>query len=363
MKILYDHQMFSYQKYGGITKYFVELIKNISADHECHLSILFSENQYLKENRDLFNTVDLLPDINFKGKATLHKWICRVNQAYSSRRIASNNFDLLHPTFYHDYFHPKLKRPYIITVHDLIEFKFKHLFTGNNSNRDHIEKAVMNANRLIAISNNTKQDLLEIFDLDPDKIDVIHHGYNNSPSPVSENKFGDYLLFVGDRRGYKNFTLFIKAIAPLLKREGDLKVVCVGAPFSREEQSLFHQLKISKQLLAKRVDENTLNNLYAHAKAFVYPSLYEGFGLPVLEAFSNGCPACLSDSSCFPEIAADAAQYFDPTERNSILDSVEKVVYDVEWAAQLKIAGKKQLTHYSWEKTAEETLAAYQKTV
>ena len=363
MKILYDHQMFSYQKYGGITKYFVELIKNISTEHECHLSILFSENQYLKENRHLFNTVDLLSNVHFKGKATLHQWICRINQAFSGQRIASNNFDLLHPTFYHDYFSHKLKRPYIITVHDLIEFKFKHLFMESNSNREHIKKAVMNANRLIAISNNTKQDLLEIFDLNPDKIDVIHHGYNNSPSPASENKLGDYLLFVGDRRGYKNFVLFIKSIAPLLNREKTLKVVCVGSPFSREEQSLFYQLKIHEQLIAKRVDEDTLNTLYAHAKAFVYPSLYEGFGLPVLEAFSNGCPTCLSDSSCFPEIAADAAQYFDPTERHSILDAVEKVVYDTELVAQLKMAGKKQLANYSWEKTARETLASYQKTV
>lgn len=363
MKILYDHQMFSYQKFGGITKYFVELMKNMGPEHQIKLGLLFSENHYLKENQRLFKKANLLPPREFKGKATLKKHVANINGLYSRYCISNNDFDLFHPTFYDDYFLGKLKKPLVVTVHDLIEFRYKDTFFKDSINRPPMEKVIMKADRIISISENTKRDLLETFDLNPDKIDVIYHGYNNNDRVKSPNQFGKYILYVGDRGSYKNFILFIESVAALLKKERDIKVVCVGRPFIPEEMELLVRLGISDQLLALHVDEDMLNNLYANALTFVYPSLYEGFGMPILEAFSNDCPLCLSNTSCFPEIAGKAASYFDPEDAGSILTAIEKVLFDEGYAQQLRTAGKQRLKEFSWEKTAAKTLKSYEKTI
>ncbi len=364
MKILYDHQMFSYQKFGGITKYFVELIKNITPENQVNLALLFSDNHYLNENRNLFKIANLLPQREFRGRATMKKHLANVNNMYSQYCISANNFDLFHPTFYNDYYLGKIKKPYIITVHDLIEFKYKDTFFKDSINRPPMEKVIKNANRIISISENTKKDLLNTFDINPDKIDVIYHGYNKKNSRAkSTNYFGKYILYVGDRGSYKNFILFIEAVSGLLQKEKDIKVVCVGKPFNSEELDLLLRLKVADQLFALNVDEEKLNDLYAQALVFVYPSLYEGFGMPILEAFSNDCPLCVSNTSCFPEIAGNAASYFDPTDAGSILKAIERVIFNEEYAQQLRRAGKKRLTDFSWKKTAEMTLKSYEKTL
>lgn len=356
--------MFSYQKFGGITKYFMELMKNIGPqNHQVKLGLLFSENHYLQENRILFKKGNLLPGKEFRGKATMKKHLANINQLYSRYCISNGDFDLFHPTFYNDYYLGKLKKPFVLTVHDLIEFRYKDTFFKDSINRLPMEKVIKKADRIISISENTKKDLLETFNLNPDKIDVIHHGYNRNSRTKGPNKFGKYILYVGDRGSYKNFTLFIQAVAGLLRKEKDVKVVCVGRSFHQEEMDLFVQLKVEAQLVAMNVDEDTLNNLYAHALTFVYPSLYEGFGMPILEAYSNNCPICISNTSCFPEVAGVAASYFEPTDPGSILDAIEKVIYDGEFARRLRAAGKDRLASFSWEKTAEMTLASYEKTL
>jgi glycosyltransferase involved in cell wall biosynthesis len=361
MKILYDHQMFSYQKFGGITKYFVELIKNISPEHQCHLSVLFSENHYLKENHELFKKLNLLPSKDFKGKATAKEMLALLNKKYSRYRIASNNYDLFHPTFYDDYFLENIKKPYVVTVHDLIEFIYQDSFFKDSLNRPYMEKVIGNAHRIIAISEHTKMDLLRIFNLDPGKIDVIYHGFNGISTRKKSNHFGKYLLFVGERGGYKNFTGLVEAVSGLLKKDRAMKLVCVGKPFSTEEIELFQNAGIEEQLFALNVSEATLNELYSHALVFVYPSLYEGFGMPILEAFSNNCPVCLSDTSCFPEIAGEAAAYFDPSDKDSMAGCIEEVIYNKEVAEKLRKAGKIRLQDFSWQKTSQLTLKTYQK--
>jgi len=361
MKILYDHQMFSFQQFGGITKYFAELIKNLPYETKFELSLLFSENHYLKENHRIFKKMNLLPEKEFKGKATLKEYLTLLNKAYSTYKISSNKFDLFHPTFYDAYFLDILKKPYVVTVHDLIEFKYKETFFKHSHNRPHIEQVIRNANRIIAISANTKRDLLDTFNLNPDIIDVVHHGFNATHNRKKTNHFGKYILFVGDRGSYKNFIGLVEAVSSLLTKTRGLKLVCVGKPFKPEELELFRQFNIEEQLFALNVNEATLNELYSHALVFVYPSLYEGFGMPILEAFSNDCPVCLSNASCLPEIAGEAAEYFDPYNKESILNSIEKVINNKDVAERLRAIGKERLEFFSWQRTAEKTLDSYKK--
>jgi glycosyltransferase involved in cell wall biosynthesis len=364
MKTLYDHQIFSLQKYGGISKYFCELIKNIPPEHQSNLSLIISDNEYLKEENDFFKKRRIYwPAKKFKGKHFLKRKIYLLNRQYSKRSVSTGRYDLLHPTFYDDYFLSRLKRPYVITVHDLIAFKFEDDYAGKGQLKAQMEKVIKNSNRIISVSGHTKKDIIDIFDVNPEKIDVVHHGFNK-PSAVNRvNPFGKYILFVGRRARYKNFSTFIAAISGLLQKEKELKLVCVGHPFSKEERADLVKFKISEQTTALTADENTLNNLFANALIFVYPSLYEGFGMPILEAFANNCPVCLSDASCFPEIAGDAGIYFNPRDHGSISKAVEKVLYDDSFKSRMIAAGTERLEHFSWKKTANETLASYKKVI
>ena len=361
MRILYDHQIFSLQKYGGISKYFSELFRNLTEEHEYKISILHSDNHYLANNDIRVGKTNLIPNKEFKGKFTLKQINYLINQNYSKRFLAKNTFDLFHPTFYNPYFLKTLKKPYVLTVHDLIAFKFEYLSDHFSSVRPQMKEAIEKANRIIAVSENTKKDIIEQFNINPERIDVIYHGYTKPVSSNTVNSYGRYILFVGLREGYKNFDTFIKAINVLLNRERDLRIICVGKPFSKSEILMFIKLNIIDQMIAVNVDENKLNLLYSHALAFVYPSLYEGFGMPILEAFINNCPVCLSNSSCFPEIAGNAGVYFDPNNEESIRKAIEKVLYNKEFALEKINEGKKRLADFSWEKAAYETVLTYQR--
>jgi glycosyltransferase involved in cell wall biosynthesis len=364
VKILYDHQMFSLQKYGGVTKYFCELIKNLSVENKYEISLMFSDNQYLKEDHTFFRKKKFsLPNGPFHGKGFLKRKMYYLNQLHSGRSVSAGKYDLFHPTFYNNYFLDILKKPFVITVHDLIAFKFKDSHLKNDPFRYQMEKVIRKADRIISISENTKKDVIEIFKINSEKIDVVYHGYNKPQVQDNNNSYGTYILFVGRRDSYKNFTNFTKAISGVLQKENDLKLICVGEPFNKQEIIDLKKLKIREQCVALSVDEKTLINLYSNALLFVYPSFYEGFGMPILEAFANSCPVCLSDASCFPEIAKGAGIYFDPANEESILNAVQRVLYDSTYRNQMIEAGRERLTEFSWKKTADETLVSYKKTL
>jgi glycosyltransferase involved in cell wall biosynthesis len=220
---------------------------------------------------------------------------------------------------------------------------------------------IKNANRIIAVSENTKSDIIDILNVDEDKIDIIYHGYNESKKGNKTDRLGKYILFIGRRATYKNFNTFTEAICQLLKREKDMKLICTGKPFNREEIAHLTKLGIADQTFVITTGDNKLNDLYYNALVFVFPSLYEGFGMPILEAFTNDCPVCLSNTSCFPEIAGNAGAYFDPNDHGSILDAVEKVVYNKAFADELILNGQTRLKNFKWTKTIQETLDSYNK--
>lgn len=364
MNVLYDHQMFSLQQYGGVTKYFCELIKNLPDQIEYDISVAFSDNQYLKEDHAFFKKAFFsLPSPPFRGKGFLKRQIYQLNQSYSARKITSMKYDLLHPTFYNNYFIDILKTPFIITVHDLTAFKFKDSYLKDDPFRSQMGKVVKKANRVIAISENTKKDIVTYFRINPEKIDVVHHGFKKSQYNQMSNKYGRYILFVGRRDGYKNFKNFAHAISDLMQKDSDLQLICVGEKFNKQELGELKVLQILNRASAVSVDEKTLNNLYAHALVFVYPSFYEGFGMPILEAFANSCPVCLSNTSCFPEIAGEAGIYFDPSDKESMLDAISKVLNDSRFRNEMILAGKEKLNKFSWKKTADETFISYRKTL
>jgi glycosyltransferase involved in cell wall biosynthesis len=359
MKIFYDHQIFSLQKYGGISRYFCELYSHFLTMVKIHpeISILYSENTYYNK---IFHNRQILPDIHFLGKTTI---IHKINECYCKNQIRRRKFDIFHPTYYNPYFLKNLKtRPYVLTVYDMIHELFPDMLKGDNTATQK-KKVIECATKIIAISDNTRMDIINIYDIDPEKIEVIPLA-TSLQIPISDiamNLPKKYILFVGNRGYYKNFSFFLNSISSLLDEEKDLYLICAGGGvFSKDDMRLLDELKIKKKVLHYPItNDSTLSQLYQKAILFVFPSLYEGFGIPVLEAFSCGCPVAASNTSSLPEVGGDAVNYFDANNSDSIHKVIENIINDNSLQDSLRIRGYERLKLFSWEKTALNTKKVY----
>ncbi len=373
MKVLLDHQAFFMQKYGGISFYFAEIIKKMYSND----LVLPVVNDFVSNN---VNKEGILPFIEKKrvfsdliGAYYRFNFISSIKVAKNYNRFTSivnlkrNDFDIFHPTYYDPYFISYLKdKPYVLTVHDMIHEKLANFFPKDNQTVKNKRKLIKNAARIIAISKNTKHDITTMIDIDPEKIDVVYHGFHKMTNHFTKSKSlpDKYLLYVGERKGYKNFCKFIYAYAKVRETIPDVKLVCTGHPFSKEELLVFKSLRLESSILHFFAHSyKDISVLYSNAELFVFPSLYEGFGIPILEAFSCNCPIALSNASCFPEIAANAAEYFDPMSKESICKSILKVLQDSYYKKELIENGKICLKNFSWEKSALQTFQVYEKTL
>ena len=174
-----------------------------------------------------------------------------------------------------------------------------------------------------------------------------------------------YLLYVGSRSGYKNFDMFINAIASSKNLIDEMNIICFGGGvFSKLELVHFEGLGFKKgQINQVSGGDELLGSFYRGAVAFVYPSLYEGFGIPPLEAMVNDCPVICSNTSSVPEVVGDAGKYFDPNSVDDMRESIESVVYSESQRDSLRVLGKNRLRNFSWEKCANETLTVYKSLV
>jgi len=355
VKVLYDYQGFM-QRHGGVSRYFVELTAAMKSleGFEAVIPPFFTDNEYLPKKRTF------LTPRPFKGKVRVMSALNRV----ISRRSLGSAYDLFHPTYFHPYFLSRLKSPFVITVHDMIH----HLYSGNYVRDDgtqlNMRVLCEKASRIIAVSQTTKEDLCRLLEIPDSKVAVIHHGTNLSYREEERVHADRYLLYVGERDGYKNFRFFLSSTAPFLKTEG-VDLVCVGfRPFAGAEKALISRLGVGARVRHIRVTTaGELASLYHFASAFCYPSLHEGFGMPLLEAFSCGCPVVASAIPSFQEVAADAAECFDPKDSSSLRSSVEKVVLDSKRSQDLVRRGHTRVKMFSWERAAKATLEVYQTAV
>jgi len=367
MKILFDEQIFTQQKYGGISRYFFELIKRFDEiENSCEVATLFTDNAYYNKR---FNPKlnRFLPDSHFKGKKRITNYL---NARKSIREVQKGNFDLFHPTYYDDYFLDRLKgKPFVVTFYDMIHEKFSNQYESFKSDIkifDNKRRLLENSSKVIAISETTKKDIIEFFDVDPSKIDVVYLG-NSLQNFDIENKpliEEDYILFVGNRENYKNFNFFISAIAQLLI-DTNLKLICAGGgDFSPQEVVLIQTLNLENRVvLRKIINDDVLANYYAHALFFCFPSLYEGFGIPVLESFACGCPALLSSGGSLPEVGGEAALYFDPRNAESLRKSAHELINNQVLRQNLSEKGFERLKQFSWDATFLETLEVYKSVI
>lgn len=363
MKILYDHQIFTSQKYGGISRYFYELVRefNDTQDIDCEIPLLVSNNHYISDKK-IVNYIDFLPNKQIRGKQRIFNYL---NKQNTILKLKKQNFDIFHPTYYDPYFLKYIgNKPFVLTVYDMIHEKFSDMFSPSDKTSEHKRLLAEKATKIIAISKNTKKDLIDLFGIDEAKIEVVYLG--NSMFPHSNINIGfempkKYILFVGSRSVYKNFERLIKSIKDILNKDKELFVICIGGgEFNNSELQLFSELNISNQIKQYNLDDNRLAYFYKNALAFIFPSLYEGFGIPVLESFACGCPLLCSNTSSLPEIAGDGAIYFDPYSEESIKAAIMKVIEDDGLRIDLINKGHKQLEKFSWRQTAEQTKKIYE---
>lgn len=381
MNILFDYQAFEFQKIGGVSRLYAEIIPRLKTmGVNASVGLKESDNVYIGQLE--INVKPLYAAHNkyfegrkyFKGQRTLTRIVARalghcddlrnINQENCIHLLKSQHFDIFEPTFFSPYFLPHLKRkPFAMEVHDMIPELFPQYFS-----RDDFQ--IINKKRLCPLafaihtpSMKTKEDLVNILNIPPEQITVIGRGVPSIPIPETAPPRpidAPYLLFVGERGGYKNFDLLLLEFEIIVQSIPEMNLLCTGHPFNDDEQRLLANLKLTKIVHHIYADDDNFYSLYHNSFAFIYPSAYEGFGLPILEAFICGCPVMLNNTSCFPEVGGDAAIYFDINRRGDLAEHFIALYHASSGKRDELIAkGKARLSLFSWEETARKLKQVY----
>lgn len=384
MRVLFDHQAFEMQRIGGVSRSYAEIISQLRLlGCNCQISIRESDNVYLKEHRLVSSLLPLHYHHNsffgtkkvFRGQRFLTRKLLsllghkndylNINQELSVKEIKHQSFDIFEPTFFNAYFLPYLKgKPFVLTVHDMIPELYPQYFAKDDFQI--IQKRILCplATHIHVPSNRTKEDLITVLNINPDKVTVIPHGgpdLNNVKEEYVALFDFPYILYVGDRFGYKNFIPWLIEAGKVIRDNKELHIICTGKPFNDNELKYIRELHLENNVTFLFADNETFGSLYHNAIAFVYPSDYEGFGLPILEAFAYGCPVLLNDASCFPEVGGNAALYFNI--KNGQSDFYDKFQYIYSMSTEDRNAcinkGYERLKDFSWRKSAQQLLDIY----
>lgn len=255
----------------------------------------------------------------------------------------------------------------VLTVYDMVHEKFAEMFDNPVGTTEPKRIAVARADHVLCISESTRCDLIEIFGVPEHKVSVTYLGYDLfGPMPVPAGATAvrsPMLLYVGSRGGYKNFGGLLRAYAETRHLREHFRLCCFGGGrFSTAEQAEIASLGLgAAQVYQVGGGDDVLAGLYAEATAFVYPSLYEGFGIPPLEAMSRDCPVICSRTSSIPEVVGDAGVYFDPVDVDSIADAIVRVVESADLRRCLVESGRRRCQSFSWQRCAEDTFEIYRR--
>ena len=362
MRCYFDQQIFMMQPNGGISRYFFELLRRLGAIEDTYPTLF--AGLYLSElplNSLQHCRVIGLPRRFRMGPA----WPLAVRTCAAANRALLNSLspDIYHPTYYRFAEQPSGTR-LVVTVYDMIHEKFPEIFPLDDTAAIK-RKACAAADAIICISHSTRKDLLGYYPEYEAKTSVVHlsaatsFGMNNDV-PTEPTKERPYALFVGVRRGYKGFDVTLEAWERLLKMIPDLRLICVGGgAFNSQETAEIHRRHLDKNIVQTSASDTELAKLYGNAALFIYPSRYEGFGLPVLEAMACGCPVICCRSSSLPEVGGKAASYFEPSEAAELASKVEAIMVSPSRRKEMVQSGYEQHKRFSWERCARETAEAY----
>jgi glycosyltransferase involved in cell wall biosynthesis len=360
MKILYDGQTYAQQTAGGINRYFANIIDRLPQDFHPTLTAPHRINKLhypTHPNLQLREFRDFRPSrISQKIRIEYFRWIEH-----------NKPFDIFHPTYYSLLTQKpfaEVHHPLIVTVWDMIHEIFASNLEPEGYTIRAKQAAIQAADAIICISESTKNDLLKYFPTVESKTVVTHlasefkrdWAYGNEATPDRP-----YFLYVGSRaKEYKNFETLLTAFSKAASINLDIVVCVVGSPFSNEEQQYITELKMTDRIQHYGYASDThLAKLYRCSVAFVYPSLYEGFGIPPLEAMACGTVVVAANSSSIPEVVSDAGILFDPKAASDLADILLNLLDSPSERDRLIAKGFDRNQRFSWDKTAAQTIAVY----
>lgn len=333
MRIFYDGIVFSLQQTGGISVLFTELIARLPAP----------------EYRFIGYRANLPAGIH---ASSYEQRSSRPLERY--RRVSTGSeFDLFHSTYYR--LPAEHGVPVVTSVYDFVYERYAP-FHRRIPHSLQKQAAIAGANRIICLSESTKRDLAEFAgQAAADRAVVVYLAASLAFQPSGQRTPLPQVLFVGSRGGYKNFAALVHALAPLR----DLSLLCVGGgPFTAEETALLDRNLDRRYRSAGFLPIEELNHEYNQSLCLVYPSRYEGFGIPILEAMQAGCPVVAVDCSSIPEVAGDAALLVDKGEPDELRAAV-LALFSEPLRSALIHKGLVQSAGFTWDRTAQQTIAVY----
>lgn len=372
MRIGIDARFYGPVAGTGIGRYTQRLLEQ--------LELLDTDNEYLvflrQDNFELYQP----KNPRFRKALAPWRWYSLAEQVYFPRLLRQENLDLTHFTHFNV---PLLApRPFVVTVHDLILHKFPtarastlepaSYWLKQSVYRFVIRQAVHRATSVIAVSQNTQRDILGTFNIPSAQTMVTYESWDGLTETASIDKLikrydikPPFALYFGNAYPHKNLERCIQAFDILWRRGQPVQLVLVG-----REDYFYRRLKKfvddrgtnrdqKKIVFTGFLPDDKLGTLLRHARLYVFPSLYEGFGIPGLEAMAKGVPVVAARASCLPEIYGQAAEYFDPNSAADMAAVIGSVLGDSAKQDALRQRGRQQIKQYSWRRMAEQTLAVY----
>ena len=336
-----------------------------------HLNVPMLHTDIYQKIRRLFNK-PLLSSYLLEGLALLRDFTRKLRETPGIPHLPNHHLGR---------FGHFLGKPFIITVHDLM--RYLDLVGGGPCliRRPNLHDAlwlhldysgVAKAAKIVVPSNHTKNDLIRYLGVPEEKVVVIYHGVDEAFRPVEGPRpcEGPYILYVGSEHPRKNLATLLRAFS-LMKREHpelrDVKLVKAGRVGGGEEPYRERTLRLIEELGLKRdvifidwVPQERLAALYSQAELFAFPSIYEGFGWPPLEAMACGCPVVASNSTSLPEVLGDAAMYADPSSPEAWAEAMERVLTSDTLRRDLSRRGLERAKRFTWSRAAEQLLRVYE---
>ena len=364
MRIAFDHQIFGWQRYGGISRYIFETASWLAKEPGNHVSIIapFYVNEYLKEAKNR----PPLWGLPVRSVPRTGRVIRYLNKSITKPLMNFVKPDIIHETYYASTGLSHKSAKNILTVYDMIHERYPDDFRQRDTTRKDKAAAVKRADHVICISKNTQNDLINLLGVQPEKTSVVYLGTNSierSGHATTSKREKPYLLYVGQRAGYKNFKTLLETFAASDDMKNRFDLICFGGgKFNNSELQQIARLGVSTtNVIQTHGNDEKLARLYANATAFVYPSLYEGFGIPPLEAMRHGCPVICSDTSSIPEVVGEAGCYFDPSNHRSLKDAIDAIISNEQFRGDIIARGFERAKDFTWEECARNTLDVYAK--
>jgi len=347
--------------YSGISRYLTELIPRVASmdGFEVSVHMGLSPNRWgLQQMRSQFTSFRYARFPSAHGM----RYVVPLNEFWfqSYINMRSERIDAVHMTYFPIRM-PTVHAVLTTTVYDMIPERFPGRVSGT-SLPARKRACVERCSRIIAISESAKRDFVEFYNVDPLRVDVTLLANSLRAEPGGDPIGRPYVLFVGGRAGYKNFDQFVRVWAEMKIIRNSFLIVCFGGHrFSESEQRIISALGLNHSIVWMRGSDGLLASLYAHAQALIYPSLYEGFGLPPLEAMHYGCPVVCSNSSSLPEVVGHAAVTVDTGDSEALAHGMAAVIGDSALCNRLALAGIAREASFTWDRTAVETVESYRR--